>query len=323
MVDLMQYLITRPLPTTTQSQSQSRSQSHYTMDEDTSDQPFQSIHGLTLLDTGALTRSILGVTRVNGSMDTMEQQLQLHHQEDIKPDMSVSNPDVTGVGEYLSRLDVQNVLQQNRGGPLPSHGQAAPSSSMGSSPQITATRDPQAIAKLHELCQSRSLPQPRFEFEEVALQLFAARLEISGYVDISPPTPFPSKKAAKEAVAAQGLEMLQNTPAVAVNNQPQQPEINWVGKLLGRIDSTIPDLPIYTVHYISLIFVEWGQNSTRNTHTPPAPVGKKPASARITAVNVPGVPFGDNAHFFKSKKAAKNNAAKEAYLWLKQQGFVR
>ena len=264
-------------------------------------------------------------------MDTMEQQPQ-HHQDDTKM--------TTDVTDDLSRLDVQNAVQQNPDGSQTtttssSHGQAGPLTTDQQAQQQQAAvqlRDPQSIGKLHELCQARGLPQPKFEFPQAGLQLFTARLEIGEYLEISLSTPFPSKKAAKEAIAAQGLEMLQNSShssRTGINVQPQQPEINWIGNLLGKFHNQHSSYATVSISIpIPLRLIRDGTEFYQRHPRSTGPRWKEYSfgqhhSCDCIIDNRPDIPFGGISRLFRSKKAAKANAAREAWLWLKQEGLVQ
>ncbi len=107
------------------------------------------------------------------------------------------------------------------------------------SSQGKVVRTSQAVSRLYELCQPRGL-QPEFLFEEPWPQNFKVRLIIAGR-DISEGKLFPNKKAAKEAIARKGIEVLMNDPELASKGSlvmmsaggPPTGE-NWVGKLMGE-----------------------------------------------------------------------------------------
>ena len=137
-------------------------------------------------------------------------------------------PDISGVDEYMSRLEVQSLL----GDIVVSNGRGHPPPSSGGH-----VRNPYAISALHEYAQEHGLVQPEFEYDEIRPQMFSVRLRI-GLEEISDVGPFPSKKAAKETIAARGLELLKRNAIQGSKNGKiphVQSDVNWIGKLLGII----------------------------------------------------------------------------------------
>lgn len=176
-------------------------------------------------------------------------------------------------------------------------------------PQIQQqqVRDPQALSKLYMLCLQNGIPPPEFSFAEIRVQTFTVRLRIGAdateiALDDEDRT-FPSKKAAKEAIAVKGLEWLSSQLQPFEKKEDQaSPELNWVGRLLEFYQS----LPGNNVQS-----PRWTEHSVGQAH-----------SCECTIHHRPTQPFGGHHAVYPSKKKAKAMAAKEAWKWLESRGFV-
>jgi len=114
------------------------------------------------------------------------------------------------------------------------------------------------VAQLNHLCQERGL-RPIFEFAEPTAQRFSVVLRLGEVVVTlggdgegvghgAGNATFGSKRGAKEAVAAKGLEVLKDMPVPGTEAGPggagAGAEENWVGKLAGKEPShPLPSLP--------------------------------------------------------------------------------
>ncbi|PWW75604.1 hypothetical protein C7212DRAFT_297524 [Tuber magnatum] len=160
---------------------------------------------------------------------------------------------------------------------------------------------------LHELCQSRVRLTPIFAFQQNKPQEFAVVLKLVGPLEtkeIAVGGTFPSKRHAKEAAAALGIEYVNGLPkdgSSRLFTMEQEPE-NWVG-LLSDMCNGKQIRPQYTDYA-----------------TPGAGYS---CEIRLSAeFGCPGVEcmvFGDKHRAFKNKKSAKIAAAKEAILWVREQ----
>ncbi|CAZ80042.1 unnamed protein product [Tuber melanosporum] len=160
---------------------------------------------------------------------------------------------------------------------------------------------------LYELCQSHVRLVPLFTFEQNKPQEFTVVLKLVGPLEskeIVVDGIFPSKRHAKEAAAALGIEYVRDLPkdgSSRLFTMDQEPE-NWVG-LLSDMCNGKQIRPQYTDYA-----------------TPGAGYS---CEIRLGAeFGFPGVEcmvFGDKHRAFKNKKSAKIAAAKEAILWIREQ----
>ncbi|CUS15150.1 unnamed protein product [Tuber aestivum] len=160
---------------------------------------------------------------------------------------------------------------------------------------------------LHELCQSRVRLTPMFTFQQSKPQEFTVVLKLAGPLEtreIPIDGIFPSKRHAKEAAAALGIDYVNSLPkdgSSRLFTMEQEPE-NWVG-LLSDMCNGKQIRPQYTDYA-----------------TPGAGYS---CEIRLSAeFGCPGVEcmvFGDKHRAFKNKKSAKIAAAKEAILWVREQ----
>jgi hypothetical protein len=106
---------------------------------------------------------------------------------------------------------------------------------------VQQVRQPQAMSRFNWLCQKYALAS-EFEIDEVGLQAFRGRLRVGGRELADDGPPHSSKKAAKEAIAAQGVELVEQLIqrgqlgqlGAAASAVAEAPALNWIGKLIGE-----------------------------------------------------------------------------------------
>ncbi|KAI9882824.1 MAG: hypothetical protein M1823_005422 [Watsoniomyces obsoletus] len=189
----------------------------------------------------------------------------------------------------------------------------------GSQGQGQVIRTSQSVSRLYEMCQPRGL-QPEFQFEEPWPQNFRVKLIIAGKEIPSEPVLFPNKKAAKEAVARKAVEVLENDPEWGMVMNGGNGVIgggaatgeNWVGKLMEYYQKKPSTLligqPPTTTTTTGPLFLEY---SSGTTHACECIIDQRRDQ-----------PFGGRDRKFGNKKAAKMNAAKEAWGWLEENGWL-
>jgi hypothetical protein len=94
--------------------------------------------------------------------------------------------------------------------------------------QIGQSRMSAHSVAFHQLAQEKRVTAV-FEYEEPVPQQFRVKLTLGGQWDIVDAGPWPSKKAAKEAVCEKGIQVLRNMEAKAT--APPSSDENWVGIL--------------------------------------------------------------------------------------------
>ncbi len=108
--------------------------------------------------------------------------------------------------------------------------------------QIGGPKTSHNVARLNHLCQERGLI-PVFDFVEPTAQRFRATLRFGEHVvAFEEGAMFGSKKEAKEAVAARGLDIIADIPlpragggaGISGPGGVKEREENWVGKLAGK-----------------------------------------------------------------------------------------
>ncbi|KAI9754029.1 MAG: hypothetical protein M1835_000925 [Candelina submexicana] len=186
---------------------------------------------------------------------------------------------------------------------------AAPLKTPTSTPvQIGKTHSAAHIIEFYKLCQERGVT-PTFTFTGAAE--FGVHVEFGGY-SVVDEGPFASKKEAKEVGAEKAVKVLRDAPVPEklVGGKEGEKGENWVGILSERkvltkgIDTeycAFEDIPQPS-------FTDYA-------------VGQQFA-CEATMTKRPDEPFGSRENAFPTKKAAKANAAKEAVLWLRQNGHL-
>ncbi|KAH0563074.1 hypothetical protein GP486_002355 [Trichoglossum hirsutum] len=157
--------------------------------------------------------------------------------------------------------------------------------------RIGQSRTSEHSVAFHKLAQEKRIT-PVFEYEEVSPQRFGVKLTLEGRVVVKEAGPWPSKKAAKEAVCKRGIHDLSEMKGT-VNPPPPSNGENWVGTLqeFYDLDPTWPR-PVYTDFAVGNQF------------------------ACELVIDKHYAPFGGCLVKFPSKKAAKANAARKAVEWL-------
>ncbi|KAF1985583.1 hypothetical protein K402DRAFT_104549 [Aulographum hederae CBS 113979] len=171
------------------------------------------------------------------------------------------------------------------------------------------------VARLNGLCQLRGL-HPVYEIEEMMPEQFVAVLRVGERVFMSE-KPVGSKKEAKERVAEMAVKLIEaggeglvgekkrvvvhRELGVAEIIQEKVEEERWADSLFAFINQRTKQKPIYTEFRC----------------------GFQHFSCEL-AFTLDGVAcaFGDRNTPLISKKAAKNQAAKEAVLWLREKGLM-
>jgi hypothetical protein len=97
--------------------------------------------------------------------------------------------------------------------------------------QIGQSQSSEHSVAFHQLAQEKRVTAS-FEFKEPAPQQFGVTLTLGGQRIVEELGPWPSKKAAKEAVCAKGYQVLRDMEGMLVP-APATGE-NWVGKLQRR-----------------------------------------------------------------------------------------
>ncbi|KAF2401770.1 hypothetical protein EJ06DRAFT_359628 [Trichodelitschia bisporula] len=152
-----------------------------------------------------------------------------------------------------------------------------------------------AVVRLHHIAQRKGMPLD-FKFEAqgdgFTASLTLGEREVTGGLA-------KNKKEAKEAVAKIGLE------ALGIVDDPGSPcssentdTMNWMGKLVEYCQASRAPLPVWQDYNVGPRF-----------------------SSEVRASNFPDL-FGDKTEPFKTKKEARQNAARLALMWLKEQGHV-
>ncbi|MCJ1266273.1 hypothetical protein MMC22_006156 [Lobaria immixta] len=173
----------------------------------------------------------------------------------------------------------------------------ATSRPMNSQPvQLGSPRTSQHVSTLHQLCQKRGIV-PEFEIDGDQNDGFGGWLKV-GSETISRDERWPKKKDAREGLAERGVEVVKSMQERAQEGVVGPP-ISWVGLLQTFHSGSIADGgPVFTEYAVG-----GGFGCTCTIPLSPDP-------------------FGSASEFFSSKKAARNNAAKEAMKYLIDQGHV-
>ncbi|KAI9823358.1 MAG: hypothetical protein M1826_007769 [Phylliscum demangeonii] len=155
-----------------------------------------------------------------------------------------------------------------------------------------------SVARLFSLCQQRGLARPLFEHDEVLTQRFRARLRIGRAIQLDGGGQmlYGSKKAASEALAGQGIEaVLAAPPDPMATAADGGGGVNWVSRLLEFYAKQ---------HSANPTFEEFSRD-LNSRHACECVIPHRPDHV-----------FGGRDRFFASKKAARGQAARDAYEWL-------
>ncbi|KAI9876999.1 MAG: hypothetical protein M1830_005065 [Pleopsidium flavum] len=169
--------------------------------------------------------------------------------------------------------------------------------------QLGSPKTSHHISRLNHLCQERGL-RPVFDFDEPEPQKFTAVVRFGELVFTTEGKVFESKREAKEAVAAQGMRVLEDVPVPGAGAGVGGGEgENWVGMLAEFYTTTSPTT--------SPTYISFALGTTNPLYASECTIDEHPAST-----------FGGRNLSFPNKKAAKANAAKEAVLWLRANGYM-
>lgn len=160
-----------------------------------------------------------------------------------------------------------------------------------SSPAASGMPSVELAAKLHSFVDRHRLDPPKFEFTELGVtpKKYSGQLHLDGE-KIQNAGPFPTKHEAQNAITIQAL--------VHLEQKYKDNEENWIELLNLYAQSSTATLPIYE---------DFHETSTR----------QKLWSSQVT-IPLHTQPFGHRDRPFHSKKQARQNAAREAILWLRE-----
>ncbi|KAI9705998.1 MAG: hypothetical protein M1836_005404 [Candelina mexicana] len=186
--------------------------------------------------------------------------------------------------------------------------------------QIGKTHSAAHIIEFYKLCQERALT-PTFTFTSAADRAeFGVQVTFGGY-SVVDEGPFASKKEAKEVGAEKGVKVLKDAPVPEkfVGGKEGEKGENWVGILSGMILLRYGVKRRFFDKGINIEYCAF-EDIPQPSFTDYA-VGQHFA-CEATITKRPDEPFGSRENAFPTKKAAKANAAKEAVLWLRQDGHL-
>ncbi|KAI9825645.1 MAG: hypothetical protein M1832_000989 [Thelocarpon impressellum] len=163
-------------------------------------------------------------------------------------------------------------------------------------PKLVAIGSPQdqtLVSQFYQNCQKRGL-QPKFVYPDIATNRFSGEVTL-GETRIVEEGPFPSKKVAKERLAERGLELLKSEGWGGIGTVKVKAGVkeNWIELYQQALSSPGP---VFTDFTLGTSFA---------------------CECRIVQRREP---FGGRTVPFLAKKAAKRNAAMEAFLWLRETG---
>ncbi|KAL8662262.1 MAG: hypothetical protein Q9202_004867 [Teloschistes flavicans] len=194
--------------------------------------------------------------------------------------------------------------------------------------QLGAPRTSHNVPMLHQLCQERGLVA-EYEIDGGQAEGFCGSVTVGQEV-ISSERRCPNKKEAKEALAELAVPVVKDMVAVGREKKAAggEQERNWIGTLLGRsilngfFSSSSSSSSSSSVGYLGL---SQYHNALDPTHTSPGPTYTEYAlglhfactctlhATDPTDAQIPSpASFGSPTIPFTTKKAARNNAAKEA-----------
>ena len=183
--------------------------------------------------------------------------------------------------------------------------------------QIGGPKTTYHISALNTLCQVRGLV-PQFEIEAQAGGRFGGCLRVGTETVVSHET-FLSKKEAKEALAEKGLDLVKGMVAQGKEiSSPEEERKNWVGLLMGVLSISSP-------RAVTENFVEYHMAPGSETGgVGPNFIEFALGSCFACTCTIPGhdAEFGSSTTPFPAKKAARNEAAKQAVQFLIAQGLT-
>ncbi|KAI9682178.1 MAG: hypothetical protein M1817_000232 [Caeruleum heppii] len=246
-----------------------------------------------------------------GSEQLTRGELQQQQQQPAEDDPN----NIVDLEDYLARPDVQELSRQRKQKPIASTtASTAPLPPSIEPVALGAARDSTVVSRLYEDAKARGLT-PVFSFSEPTPQRYAAELSLGGRA-LSSDGACGSKREAKEGLARLGLAYLATVPTIV--RVADEAEENWVGKLQENDNDEFNSLEYYSTASSTSagpIYTEFALGSLAACVcliTCPSPDGAQDTTQIFGGRSVP----------FPNKKAAKRNAAKEAYTWLVEQGVV-
>ncbi|QDS71004.1 hypothetical protein FKW77_007816 [Venturia effusa] len=164
-----------------------------------------------------------------------------------------------------------------------------------STPASGDTTSVELDRKLHSIVDRHRLDAPKFEITEISVEPLQYRihLHLDGEL-IQNPGPFATKQDAKRAVTIQGITFLEE--------KYKENGENWVELLNIFSQSNMKQMPTY----------EDFQETTT----------KQNLWASEVTIPLHASPFGRRDVPFGSKKQARQNAAREAVLWLRKNDYI-
>jgi hypothetical protein len=190
---------------------------------------------------------------------------------------------------------------------------------------ITPTRS-DAVPRFNHLCQTRSITH-LFTFKEISKGLFSSKVEFGGHV-CEAQGPFSSKKQAKEAVAQQANDVLENMGSPSSPSEEEQRKSkakrkrkspsdeddseNWIALLHEFAQKQHHSQPVF--RFFEARMREQQQNGLS--------VSPSNYSCVLNLQARPLYDFGSEDAFFQTKAEAKRVAAKSAVTWLRSTGLL-
>ncbi|KAI9730753.1 MAG: hypothetical protein M1834_005722 [Cirrosporium novae-zelandiae] len=210
-----------------------------------------------------------------------------------------SKEEYPDVATYLAREDIQQILSE-----------ISPTHSPSKTPVPLSPRskgaNPEAVARLNHLAQLQGII-PVFGFEEVSQQRFSVKLRL-GVEELNDEGPYQSKKDAKGSISIKGIEALERRTETASQGSGSKAgtEENWIGKLQEWVQQKSLPHPVYNAFTIPNTKT-FSMELTISLGQPSSPEFKS---------------FGSRDTQYPSKRAAKTAAAREAVLWLVENGHI-
>jgi hypothetical protein len=184
----------------------------------------------------------------------------------------------------------------------------------------------EAVPKFNHLCQTRSITH-LFTFEEISKGLFSSKVEFGGNVCVAA-GPFASKKQAKEAVAQQANDILENIePPSPTQKEPKKDRgvpkpkrkssdeddsENWVALLHDFAQKHHHTQPVYRFFEVKM----------REQQQQGLSISPLNYSCVLNIQARPLYDFGSEEEFFQTKVEAKRVATRSAVIWLRTMGLL-
>ena len=244
----------------------------------------------------------------------------------VKPTRQNTELQIYDIDAYLNDEKNKVLLainvKQNQNEGSSSEGKQRANNGSPPEPVQLGVRTSQHVTTLFHLCQERSIV-PEFEIDGNQ-DGFGGVLRI-GEQTVAGKQKWGSKKAAKEALAEKGVEVVKGIEAKRKSPPARggaSPE-NWIGKLLGnRPTSSLESRPNRKHPMLKPSSPEY-QNAIDPT-LGPAYVEYALGLSFACTVRIPShsSTFGSSNTPFPNKKAARSNAAREAVQYLVSEGLT-